>query len=76
MEWSGTPAETRIESELNHLWDGTIFGPLNSNSGVSARWFGKLYVPTTDNYTFRTRFDDRGKLYIDGELVLDSNSTA
>jgi hypothetical protein len=39
----------------------------------SARFFGKLLVPREGEYVFTLdRLDDGGRLYIDGELVIDS----
>ena len=39
----------------------------------SARFFGKLMVPKQGDYTFvLDRLDDGGRLYIDGQLVIDS----
>jgi mannan endo-1,4-beta-mannosidase len=39
----------------------------------SARWTGKLLVPQTDDYTFYLdHLDDAGRLWIDGQLLIDS----
>lgn len=39
----------------------------------SARWTGKLLVPQTDDYTFYLdNLDDAGRLWIDGQLLIDS----
>jgi len=39
----------------------------------SVRWTGKLLVPKTETYTFYLdNLDDAGRLYLDGQLILDS----
>jgi hypothetical protein len=42
-------------------------------SYFSVRWTGKFYVPEDDEYTFYLEaLDDGGRLWIDGQLVIDS----
>ena len=57
--WSGVPAASQIESEINHQWNGDV-NPLTESDNVSAQWYGKLYVPTADDYIFTTVLDDGG----------------
>jgi len=38
----------------------------------SVRWTGEIVAPTSEAYTFRTGSDDGVRVYLDGQLIIDS----
>ncbi len=62
---SGAPVASQIESEINHNWYEGQVTPLTNNDYVSAHWYGKIYIPATDSYTFYISADDSANLLVD-----------
>ena len=68
MDLSGSPALTQVETTINHSWgDLEVFtGHLDN---VSARWTAELEVAFSGTWTFVTRTDDGGRLWVNGVQV-------
>lgn len=67
---SSTPKLTRIDPEINFVWNDASPDPLIPPDHFSARWIKTSHF-TTGTYTFTTRSDDGVRVYIDNELILD-----
>lgn len=65
-----TPSETRTAKEfsLNGL-------ALPRENSVAVVYEGTLRLPTSGAWTFKTASDDGSKLYIDGKVVVDNDTT-
>ena len=66
----GVPAIARIDNELNFDW-GLDLVTNEAADFVSARWFGKILAPFTEEFTFILHADDGVRVYFDGTLVID-----
>lgn len=66
----GVPALTRLDSYIDFDW-GTDLITNEAADFVSARWYGKVKAPSTEEYTFIVSADDGVRLYIEGLLVVD-----
>jgi beta-glucosidase len=72
INFEGTPAFTRDESQINGSW--TLFSPdqnLLPYDNYSIRWQGDLVVPTSGTYQIGFEGNDGYRLYINDQLVLD-----
>lgn len=67
----GEPAETRIDSQINFVWDWE--GPFKNfpSDHFSVRWTGYLKVDDTSLYSIDVSSDDGVRLYLDDKLVID-----
>jgi hypothetical protein len=72
--FTGEPVLTRNDPQIDFSWSAEQTpGPGIGNQYWSARWRGKLQVPTDGEYVFFLNFlDDAGRLWIDGKLAIDS----
>lgn len=74
VSWSGEPTLTRTDSTVDFAW---VYGSPGAGVGAdnfSARWTGKVTVPTTGTWTFYTTTDDGAHLWIDGTLGINDNT--
>ena len=82
VPWSastiGDPFETlfgqRIDAQVNFDWS-TGTNNLGQPLYFGIRWTGRIYIPTTGNYTFYTQTDDGVRLWIgdtSGAPVIDN----
>jgi hypothetical protein len=62
----------RVDSNIDFDFTNKEPAPGVPKEGFSVRWTGKITVPETGDYTFRTLVDDAVKLWIDGKLLLDN----
>lgn len=72
-ELSGKPVVARVEPSVNYEWGETPkpvegVGP----NDFSVRWTGRLRVPKTGEYELATRTDDGARLWLDGEIIVES----
>lgn len=63
---------TRIDPNLDYTWQQFGNNDPVSSAYYSVRWSGQIIIPTTDSYTFSLSSDDGSRLFIDGQIVLDS----
>lgn len=70
-----TPAGKTIDQTVEHSWpDPPLANPppgLTSLENFSARWQGFLIAPEAGEYEIGMEYDDGGRLYLDGKLVLE-----
>lgn len=55
---------------------GNLPSELSNASNFSVRWEGFIEPTTSDNYTLHTNTDEKVRLWIDGDLIIDSWSNA
>ncbi len=69
------PAGATIDETVDHDWPGPpLANPPPGLSGFdnfSARWEGTVTAPEPGEYEFGIEYDDGGRLYLDGKLVVD-----
>lgn len=67
----GKPAEVRIDTQVNFIWDWE--GPFENfpKDHFSVRWTGYLKVDETNLYSIDVSSDDGVRLFIDDKLVID-----
>jgi hypothetical protein len=68
---SGEPVLTRIETALDHNWGWGSPGAGVPQDNFSARWTQPLYF-SAGTYRFTTYSDDGVRLWVDGQLLIDS----
>ncbi|OKP97081.1 glycosyl hydrolase [Paenibacillus sp. P46E] len=71
-ELSGTPALIRNDKKIDFNWHGN--GPaagLNKDT-FSVRWTGKIKAGYNEKYTFTASSDDGIRVWIGGQLIIDS----
>jgi len=68
---SGEPVLTRVETALNHNWGFGSPGAGVPRDQFSARWTQPLYFQA-GAYRFTTYTDDGVRLWVDGQLLIDS----
>lgn len=70
-----TPAGRTIDQNVEHSWPGApLANPppgLTSLENFSARWQGVLIAPEDGEYEIGMEYDDGGRLYLDGKLLLE-----
>ena len=68
-----TPCQTRIEHAINHTeatsWPGV---PVSATRLFASRHAGRLFVPSTGDWTFLLESAEGSRLYLDGALVVDN----
>jgi len=71
IELQGTPAITRIDTQIDFHW--TLYGPDHTvnNSFYSVRWMGMLNVPTTKTYEIGIEGNDGFRLYVNNKLLIN-----
>ncbi|HTL69619.1 MAG TPA: TIM-barrel domain-containing protein [Lacunisphaera sp.] len=69
------PAGTAIDERVDHDWPGPpLANPppgLHGFDNFSARWEGTITAPEAGEYEFGIEYDDGGRLYLDGRLLVD-----
>jgi hypothetical protein len=62
---------TRLDQTIDFDWgNGGPGGGMGGNT-FSVRWEGKVMIPVDDTYNFHLRVDDGGRLWVDGEQLVD-----
>ena len=69
------PAGSTVDEKIEHDWPGPpLANPPPGLSGFdnfSARWTGTIIAPETGEYEFGVEYDDGGRLYLDGKLLVE-----
>ncbi len=69
---SGKPILTRLDSSTSEYWGMGSPGPGVPKDHFSVRWTGTLTPPATGKYELGLVTDDRGRVYLDGKLLLNN----
>jgi hypothetical protein len=70
--FAGTPVITRVDPQVDMNWSEDAPGNGIPNDGFSVRWTGTLRVPKDGPFPLAMGSDDGARLYLDGQLVLDT----
>ena len=72
--YSGSPTLTRLDSAVNFSWAAGSPDPSISADYFTARWAGQVQALSagSDTYTFTTITDDGVRLWVNGQLIIDS----
>ena len=79
--WSNAPSSSpflgafvlnRVDPTINFNFGGGSPDPAVSSNLFSARWFGQVRALDTDTYTFYTTTDDGVRLWVNGQLLVNS----
>lgn len=65
------PSYTKIDPEINFFWDWGSPEKLSSDN-FCVTWVGKVLAPVTGEYTIYFKFDDFGKITIDGNIIFNN----
>lgn len=68
---SGTPAVTRTEAHIDHIWGQGSPDPAISPDRFSARWTTSVELEG-GNYRFTTVSDDGVRVWVDGVRIIDN----
>ncbi|MEX2380883.1 MAG: PA14 domain-containing protein [Opitutales bacterium] len=60
----------RVDETLDFGWGGGGPGEVG-NDNFAIRWTGEILPPADGDYTFHYNFNDRGRLWVDGKLIID-----
>lgn len=71
---TGAPDHTRIDERIDITDEDVSDIPDCSPDGIAARWTGTLTPPATGSFGFRLTSSDSAALYVDGELVAESEA--
>eukprot|EP01065_Artemidia_motanka_P010283 TRINITY_DN15428_c0_g1_i1.p1 TRINITY_DN15428_c0_g1~~TRINITY_DN15428_c0_g1_i1.p1 ORF type:complete len:702 (+),score=167.05 TRINITY_DN15428_c0_g1_i1:46-2106(+) len=67
------PQVTRIDPTINYAPTASGWSGVPGPSDFASRWQGQLQITQAGNHTFRLSSDDGGRLWIDGQLVVDNS---
>ena len=65
------PFLQRVDPTINFDWGAGSPDPRVPTDGFGVRWIGQIDIPQTGRYTFTARGDDRARLFIDGQQVVN-----
>lgn len=68
---SGASVLTRVDPEIDFIWAAGLPG-IGVERYFSVRWVGLLEVERSEPYTFYMRTCNGGRLWIDGQLIVDN----
>lgn len=68
----GTPALVREEPTIDHVWYENSPAPGIIDTDFSARWTRNIQIFRSGNYRVVLNHDDGGRVWIDGNMVLDA----
>ena len=68
---SGTPVLTRVDPNLNFVWNNISPGPGVPLENYSVRWTGELTAPVDGDYRIGASSDGGYRLYFDNKLLID-----
>ena len=72
MDLSGSPALVRIDRQVHFDWNAGSPDPRVNSERFSVRWTGKLIAQATGDCQLGVTTDDGVRLFIDGQLMIDS----
>lgn len=69
---SGSPVLTRTDARLDFNWRSSAPDPAVPPDQFSVRWTGKVKPRYSGTYTFTTISDDGIRVWVNGQLIIDS----
>lgn len=72
---SGSPAIRRVDREVNFDWTQPGSIPVSNHKNFSARWTGRVLPKYTGDHLFKVRADGGIRLYINGDLSINTFMT-
>ncbi|MBD1845315.1 DUF4347 domain-containing protein [Cyanobacteria bacterium FACHB-63] len=69
------PKFTRVDPTISFNWGKNSPATGMNKDTFSVRWTGQVQVAHTEEYTFYTTADDGSKLWLNGQLVVDSSNS-
>ncbi|HTL10047.1 MAG TPA: PA14 domain-containing protein, partial [Chitinophagaceae bacterium] len=69
---SGQIALTRTDATINFDWGNDAPAARIDKKSFSVRWTGQVLAPVTQLYTFYTLCDNGARLWVNGQLLVDS----
>jgi len=69
-----TPTLTRIDPTINFDWTSGVPAPAISNTNFAAHWTGMIQAQYSEDYTLYLQSDSNVRLWLDGQLVIDSGT--
>ena len=63
---------TAVDSIINFDWSDGTPDPLLNPDHFSVRWLGQVQAQLSESYTFHTFADDGVRLWVNGQLLIDS----
>ena len=74
-DFSGDPALTRIDPQINFDWGlGVPDEAITNEDSFSIRWTGELEIPASGEWTFWINTEDTFRLWVNGQLLIDENT--
>ncbi len=77
-ELEGEPVYTSLDRQINFKWGYDVPHPelyrVNDRNLFSVRWTGKLIPPETGNYKLNIINNDKCRLFIDDQLIIDNRT--
>jgi len=67
----GTLAQKRVDPQINFDWGTGSPDPAVNADGFSVRWHGQVEPWFSEAYTFSTLTDERVRLWVNGQLLID-----
>jgi beta-glucosidase len=71
-ELQGDAVLTRVDRKIDFDWGQSSPAPEVNADNFSARWTGSIKAPASGTYRFSMDVDDGARVYVDGNLILDS----
>ena len=71
--WSGDPSATRIDTHVDMDWSTDDLPSNGDTANTSIRWSGQMTPVTSGEQVFKVRADGPYKLWVNDELVLQSD---
>jgi hypothetical protein len=68
---SGTPVLERLDGSVDFAWGTNAPATGVNPDSFSVRWVGKVFVETSEEYTFSVRASDGVRLTLDGNVLID-----
>lgn len=72
MTFNGTPDLERLDAAINFNWLYTSPGEAINSDHFTVRWTGELLAPISGDYRFSAVADDGARLWINGELMVNT----
>jgi len=72
MNLEGEPVLTKVDRKIDLTWDGSGIHEKVNSTNISIRWTGELIPALSGKYNIAFSGDDGYRVWIDGNLILES----